>query len=377
VSYGRHGDDIDRFAANRSGAPALFLQSCRSPLDLSRHSNRNPAMRLLDLIAQGQSACIHADDGRELPGAHRFRAQIKECPLRYVLSDELARCATQLAYAEGDRLSSCMDLIRVPARTLWVEWADGPRREALKAVPALEVQAGDAARRGGALVMASPDCRSGSIRTFWCAPDERAYLSPVVTTFDFDQMPEPSNCGDPMTWRGEAVLQMVGEPAIEELLEHLRFSFDDEWARYYHSRIHSAELRDKVLRTNIGCCAFDAPMLMAFFLLLGSRDLLPRQVVRHERLNRARFRAGKPALLEHVEVHAPLDQAPGGALTQSPASSRSSPRMHHVRGHIVRRGAAVFWRCPHLRGSARLGQVRSRTVVLTFGQSSAAAATYH
>jgi hypothetical protein len=47
-----------------------------------------------------------------------------------------------------------------------------------------------------------------------------------------------------------------------------------------------------------------------------------------------------------------------------------------VRGHIVRRGAAVFWRCPHLRGSARLGQVRSRTVMLTFGQSASAAA-YH
>ncbi len=331
-------------------------------------------MRLLDLIAQGQSACIHADDGRELPGAHGFSAQIKDCPLRYVLSDELARCATQLAYAEGDRLSSCMDLIRVPARTLWVEWADGPRREALKTVPALQVPVGDAARRGGALVTASPDCRSGSIRTFWGAPDERAYLSPVITRFDLDRIPEGSTCGDVVTRWGEAVLRMDGEPAIEELLEHLRFSFDEEWARYYHRRVHSADVRAQVLRTNIGCCAFDGPMLMAFFLLLGSRNLLPCQVVRHEQLNRARFKAGKPALLEHVEVHAPLDRAPSGVRAQSTGSFRASPRMHHVRGHIVRRGAAVFWRCPHLRGSARLGQVRSRTVLLTFGQSSSAAA---
>jgi hypothetical protein len=50
-------------------------------------------------------------------------------------------------------------------------------------------------------------------------------------------------------------------------------------------------------------------------------------------------------------------------------SGRLSPRLHHVRGHIVRRGASVFWRSPHMRGSARLGQVRSRTVDLTYGKT--------
>jgi hypothetical protein len=331
-------------------------------------------MRLLDLIAQGQCAVVHAGEGQELPGAHRFSAQIRECPLRYVLSDELVRCATELAYAEGDRLSSCMDLIRVPARTLWVEWADGPRREALRAIPSLEVQTGEGPRRGGALVMASADCRSGQIRTFWCARDDHAYLSPVITAFDLDRAPEGSNSA---IWRGEAVLQMEGEPAIEELLEHLRFSFDDEWAGYYHQRVHSADLRTRVLRANLGCCAFDGPMLMAFFLLLSSRDLLPREEVRHERLNRARRRAGKPPLLEHVEVSAPLDKPPVSGLSQSGSSFRLSPRLHHVRGHIVRRGAAVFWRSPHLRGSARLGQVRSRTVMLTFGQAGSAGMVHY
>jgi hypothetical protein len=333
-------------------------------------------MRLLDLIAQGQSAMIQANDGRGLPGAHQFRAQITGCPLRYVLSDELARCATQLAYAEGDRLSSCMDLIRVPAQTLWVEWAEAPRREALKAVPALEVHIHEISRRGGALVTASSDCRSGNIRTFWCAPDERAYLSPVITTFNFDRPPEPLSHGRASTWRGEAVLKMQDEPAIEELLEHLRFHFDEGWATYYHQRIHSADLQMQVLRANLGSCAFDGPMLMAFFLLLSAGHLLPRQEVRHERLNRARLKAGKPALLEHIEVSAPLDQAPGNRSHPADGSLRSSPRLHHVRGHIVRRGAAVFWRCPHWRGSARLGQVRSRTVTLSFGQSPSTASLH-
>jgi hypothetical protein len=331
-------------------------------------------MRLLDLIAQGRSARVRADDGRELPGADRFSEVIRGCPLRYVLSDELARCATQLAYAEGDRLSSCLDLIHVPAHSLWVEWPDGPQREALQAIPALEVKNGTPSRHSGALITASSNCRAGQIRTFWSTPDEQAYLSPVITSFDFDRPPEVLTTTSPAIWRGDTALQLDGEPAIEELLVHLRCRFDDEWAAYYHARCHTEELRARVLRSCLGVCAFDGPMLMAFFLLLGARDLLPRQEICRQRINRVRSRTGKPPLLEHIEVSAPIDKPPTHGQAPTGISSRSSPRLHHVRGHIARRGAAVFWRSPHLRGSARLGQVRSRTVVLTFAQSRATAA---
>jgi hypothetical protein len=47
---------------------------------------------------------------------------------------------------------------------------------------------------------------------------------------------------------------------------------------------------------------------------------------------------------------------------------RQSPRLHHVRGHLVRRDHRVFWRIPHLRGSGFRGAVRSRTVCLSFGR---------
>jgi hypothetical protein len=328
-------------------------------------------MRLLDLISQGRSARVRADDGCELPGADRFGEVIRHCPLRYVLSDELVRCATQLAYAEGDRLSACLDLIHVPVQSLWIEWADGPRREALEAIPALDVKNGAPSRHGGALVTALPNCRSGHIRTFWSTLNDQAYLSPIVITFDLDRPPPALTPNDPSVWRGETVLKMGREPAIEELLDHLRYHFDDDWAAYYHARCPTEELRAAVLRSSLGGCAFDAPMLMAFFLLLGARDLLPRQEVRHERLNHVRRQSAKPPLLEHIEVFAPLDKAPARGWAQPGEPSRLSRRLHHVRGHIVRRGSAVFWRSPHLRGNGRLGQVRSRTVVLTFGQPSA------
>jgi hypothetical protein len=330
-------------------------------------------MRLLDLIAQGRSARVLAADGQELPGAGQFGEVIRACPVRYVFSDELSRCATQLAYAEGDRLSSCLDLIHVPARCLWVEWPDAPRREALQAIPTLEVHSGAASRHCGALITAAANCRSGQVRTFWSAPDEWAYLSPVITSFDFDRPPAAAASAEAGagSWRGETVLRMDGEPALEDLLVHLRFHLDDEWAAYYRARCRTEQVRAALLRRCLGACAFDGPMLMAFFLLLGARDLLPRQEIRHERINRVRCRAGKPPLLEHIEVSAPLDRPPTRAAASVEASVRMSPRLHHVRGHIVRRGPAVFWRSPHLRGSARLGQVRSRTVVLTFDSRAA------
>ncbi len=295
--------------------------------------------------------------------------------MRYVLCDDLTRCATQLAFAEGDRMSSCLDLVRVPAQSLWIEWAEFPRRETLRSIPSLQVKSeGAASRRGGALIVAVPGGRSGHIRTFWSSASELAYVSPMVITFDLDR--SPSRCAPPGSalWLAETTLSLPGEPAIEELLGHLRFSLDESWAAYYGSRCHTEELRETVRSGNLSGCAFDAPMLIAFLLLLTARDLLPRQRICHDRLNRIRRRQGQSPLLEHIELSAPLDRAPVSAATAGGESTRLSPRLHHVRGHIVRRGTSVYWRSPHLRGSARLGQVRSRTVLLTFSKAVAAPA---
>jgi hypothetical protein len=95
------------------------------------------SLRLLDLIVQGLVGRVHAEDGRELPGAASFVSAIQRCPLRYVLSDELVRCTTSLAFAEGDRLSGCLDLIYVPAQSVWIEWSEVPRREILQNIPSL------------------------------------------------------------------------------------------------------------------------------------------------------------------------------------------------------------------------------------------------
>ncbi len=85
-------------------------------------------------------------------------------------------------------------------------------------------------------------------------------------------------------------------------------------------------------------------------------------------INRKRQALGRLALLDHVEVRASLDAVHQPYTRAMQTDGRQSPRLHHVRGHLVRRDNRVFWRTPHLRGSALRGMVRSRTVCLSFAR---------
>jgi hypothetical protein len=325
-------------------------------------------MRLFDLIAQGRNETIRLEDGQLLPGAERFAEAVRGCPIRYVLADELTRCATQMAFSEGDRLTSCLDLIRVPAQSLWIEWLDAPRQAELQAIETLGMPEASGAQRAGALFKSSADGRRGEIRTFWSTQSELAFLSPLIIQFDLDGAPEHSISADPVVGSGWASVTAPQEWGLDAFLENLRFKFDPEWAAYYREHCDTHEMRDAVLRRNLAACAFDPPMLFAFLLMLSARGALPRRAARMDKLNRARNRAGKPPLLEHVEVLAPLYASSSMAAPDgnNRMSERRGPRLHHVCGHIVRRGAAVFWRVPHLRGNARLGHIRTRTVELRF-----------
>jgi hypothetical protein len=273
-----------------------------------------------------------------------------------------------MAYSDGDRLTSCLDLVRVPAQSLWVEWTDAPRRAELLAIKMLGIREADAAQRAGALFRASADGRKGEIRTFWSTRTELAYVSPVIVRFDLDGVGDEI-LADPVVGRGWATVKAPAESGLEEFLEHLRFYFDPDWAAYYRDQCETVEMREAILRSNLANCAFDPPMLFAFLLMLSARSALPCRPVAVDKLNRARQRTGKPLLLEHIEVSAPFYSSSTAGTPATRMPERRGPRLHHVCGHIVRRGAAVFWRVPHLRGSARQGQVRTRTVEFSFSSA--------
>lgn len=74
--------------------------------------------------------------------------------------------------------------------------------------------------------------------------------------------------------------------------------------------------------------------------------------------------------LLHIEVNACLEGLGEAERTGTGPIGRRSPRLHHVRGHLVRRDNKVFWRIPHLRGNASRGVVRSRMVCLSYAPHS-------
>jgi hypothetical protein len=110
-------------------------------------------------------------------------------------------------------------------------------------------------------------------------------------------------------------------------------------------------------------------LLLAFFLMLNTRSGLPQEPSQLGRLNRARCRSGKVPLLDHIDVRAPFPCGHVFQASESLPSGRRRPRMHHVRGHIVRRRNELFWRVPHVRGKASGGVLKSRTVTWTFDRA--------
>src|SRR5258708_31967859 len=108
-------------------------------------------MSVLDLIAQSSASQSDLPPTWALPGPHHFAEAVHACPLRLVLADDLVRFSSSLAYAEGDRLSGCLDLLRVPTERLWAEWAEVPRHAALRQIPHLHIQPTETAVRAGVL----------------------------------------------------------------------------------------------------------------------------------------------------------------------------------------------------------------------------------
>jgi hypothetical protein len=330
-------------------------------------------VKLADRIAQCRApfvvTCGSSGATRTLNNAADCAHEVSAAPIRFVLSDDLTRLCTALAYSKGARTLACADLIRVPAESVWIEWSCRPWQQEL-ALHAISV--GDPAysprHRRGALFRASKDGRRGTLRTFWSGDAEEDVVAGCIEAyFDLDT-PAGEEPDLPPGWEVPAQRLFDSQQASADLLSRcFRFRYEPSWKQYYGEAALEPAQRAALWRHALGTIALDIPVLCAFFLLLGTRAGLPQSPETFERLNRSRQRAGKLPLLAHVDVRAPL--LPDGRPSAGEAggwNGRRGPRLHHVRGHLVRRGAELFWRVPHLRGNARFGAVRTRTVTWTF-----------
>lgn len=334
-------------------------------------------MILADRVAQCRTPFVVQDNH----GGHLWRLdntadhaeEVKKCPTRYVLADDLARLCADLAYSKGARTVACADLLHMPAPTLWVEWCNGPWQSALQryGFPLIEAGCQWVGRRG-ALIKSSLDGRRGMVRTFWSSgeSDAEVLASSLEAFFDFDaregEGPEPPDGNGKEGLRTIQVRDEARADGDDVLARCFRFRYEGSWSNYYGKAGLAEDVQRALWRHTLGTIALDIPMLLAFVLLLSTRSGLPHRTSDCERLNRARQKAGKAALLDHIEVHAPLLPEYLEQQRADQRSTRRGPRLHHVRGHLVRRGSQLFWRVPHLRGSARAGTVQTRTVVWTF-----------
>jgi hypothetical protein len=327
---------------------------------------------LLDHIAQCDDPLIVLQDSGDLwrlTGAGDFAGSLRQCPLRYVLADDLVRICTALAFSSGTELSGCLDLVHLPAERLWVEWNEVARcAELAHRVPECALPEAGGILRAGALVSARPDGRSGSVRTFWLPQGEapQPALAAFETWIDLDGA--PGRASPQAFFLGQAVgVYDARNPELDHVLQRVAFRFDTTWQRYYASVACEPVERAQVIQRSLSSVAFDVPMLLALFLLLSIRADLVQQPVSPLRINAKRARLGRRPLLEHIVVSAPVSVQVTEARERHSGALRRGPRFHHVRGHIVRRRDTVYWRAPHWRGHIRLGAIRSRTVTLEPG----------
>ena len=326
-------------------------------------------MHLLDQVAQTNHAMVVGRSGsRELwrlPGTDALASDLDHCALRYVLHDDVTELCTQLAFEDETIIGSSVELIRVPAPTLWIEFSGRAQNKVLHGLGRLEGDLGSSGhQRIGLLVKSDAYGRRGEVRACWenengLDPD----VAPFIVEYDFGDMSFAKSC--PTSDTGTMIAaDVVGHDGLVPLFEHIRFRLDADWHRYYRQNTGSESLYREALRKALNPMHKDIPFLSMFCLVLSSRSAFQASESDRSRINRSRARRGRSPLLDHVELTMNLAGHERELEDAAYSDDRSSPRLHFVRGHLVRRHDAIHWRTSHMRGKPAIGTIRSRTVSL-------------
>jgi len=320
-------------------------------------------MRLQDMVAQAFDVRIQTTDRKihTLPGAQETAARIAEAPLRYVLDDASVRMVSEAAFDEKSMIGEALDLLRMPAEKIWIEWSDRSAVEVLKASGHhCSDRKGCAPRKVGILIESDETGRRGQAHMIWQNEDQDAELSPFWAEFDLDVERYLADNKADETVRN---VHIRGLEALDPFFRRVRFRMDPKWERYYRTYCSSDRHFEKMVTKALMHVAGDLPFAAAFFLILSTRTAFDQRRETFSKLNAKRARKGKNALLDYVEVKMNLSPAEGrGAFS---TGERSLPRLHHVSGHLVRRGDTLFWRRAHLRGNPVRGAIVAKTIQVT------------
>ena len=230
-------------------------------------------MTLADRIAQSRAPLLvqRLSSGRvtQLNGPAECAQQIKSCPLRFALSDELTRLCTALAYSKGARTLDCADLLHVPAEWVWVEWCQQAWEHELALYRfRLPDRCAAAGARRGALIRSSPDGRRGTLRTFWTSDAGEALASSMEAFFDFDTA--AADVPQPPDGQYSHTVQVTDRKTlgVDVLGRCFRMRYEHSWREYYRQVGLDATSEAALTRHALGTIAVDIPVVLVFFLLL-------------------------------------------------------------------------------------------------------------
>ncbi len=327
-------------------------------------------MHLFDQVVQANERIAVSFPGgaatRYFPGTDVVSTAVAQCQLRYVLHDDVTQTCTELAFEDNTILGSSVELLRVPAPKMWIEFVGGARHKAFSDLGRLNDGTDRSCRqRVGLMVTSDERGRRGHIDVCWenidgLSPD----VAPFVIEYDFD---DPSFSDIATIASHDHIGIAIGDhPALHTFFKHVRFAWRPEWRRFYLEKAADDAQYQMLSRQALFPLLEDVPFFGMFCFLLMSRNALQQQHADRRRLNEARKRRAKPPLLDHLELTMNLGASPNWNDGFSSAEQRTSRRLHFVRGHLVRRGDAVHWRTSHMRGKAKIGSIHSRTITLRF-----------
>jgi hypothetical protein len=302
-------------------------------------------MRLIDRFAAAPRVIDVRDPAgtvHRLPGTGYRNDTLASCPLRYILDESASNACHSLAMQGDYLLQLCPDALRLPAPTFWIEWIANP--------PISE----EPGTRIGALVETDESGREGFVTPFFDGPDGQIRMVPGRIEFDLDNelTAEPGSID---SFR----IMHASLGSAEQLLRHAIFQHQQAWASFHRASSQSVVAKARVEMAETSWLLL--PLTLAFAALLNSGGALRERASDFSRLNAKRSRSGKSELLEHIEVRMSLGQSLYQASDRKAAGSRSQPRHHPVRGHLVHRAGRIFWRKAHVRGDLSRA-ILSRTV---------------
>ena len=320
-------------------------------------------MRLQDLFSAAQPFQVQTDDGRihTLRSAVELAKDVATAPLRYVLDDASVRMISECAFDQNSMLGSAVDLFRVPADRLWIEWSDEASVQYLiKHGHSLATEHQLAPRKVGVLIDSDETGRSGEVRMAWLGKSGELEVSPFVTEFDFDR---PISLPQPQPKSTVRYVHIQGLQALDPFFACLRFRMEPCWDQYYRTYTSSNGALEKTINRAVAFVSGDFPFAAAFLLMLSTRTAFEERETGFAKLNNKRAKRGKSPLLDHIEIR--MNLTPSERSGGYGGGAKSAPRLHHVSGHLVRRGETLFWRRSHLRGSPSQGALLSKTIAVT------------